>query len=110
VASGRCPAPDDIKPCTCSDQLIRCYATHDFDLELVFKAIAIGRTDYDLSFDTFELTSPRITKLNDSLFHGLKFKTLKFNFCQQLICVSPMAFAGMENTVEKFISAGTSFR
>jgi len=110
VTSGRCPAQDDIKPCTCSEQLIKCYATHEFDLDQVFKAISIGKSEYELSFDTFELSSTKIMKLEDSVFQGIKFKTFKFVSCDQLSCVSPMTFAGMEKSVEKFISTGSSFR
>ncbi len=111
MASGQCPEkPEVIFPCTCSDNAIICKAIQNFDLDEVFKAVANGRSDGDLSFDTFVLDSPKITKLEDNLFRGLKFKTLKFNNCDQLVCVNQNAFSGMEKYVEKFISFRTSFR
>ncbi len=111
MASGRCPErPEEISPCICSNNAITCRATHDFDLDQVFKAIANGRSEEELSFDSFVLDSPVVTKLEDNLFRGIRFKTLKFDNCDQLVCVNQNAFSGMEKSVEKFISFRTSFR
>jgi hypothetical protein len=79
-------------------------------LDQVFKAIVNGRSDDDLSFDSFVLDTPKIAKLEDNLFRGLRFKILKFDNCDQLVCVDQNAFSGMEKSVEKFISFRTSFR
>ncbi|CAG2102916.1 unnamed protein product [Medioppia subpectinata] len=106
---GGCPAPDDIKPCTCKDKNLRCFSTIEFDLEQVFKAAGNGKTEEEKQFESLELSTPLIIELKDSIFHGVTFKTLKFLHCSKLNCISPTAFYGMERTLENFIGYDTSF-
>ena len=105
-----CPSPEDIRPCTCDGHNLRCFATVEFDMEQVFKTIAQGKSDEELKWNVLELSSPMLTELKDSIFHGVTFKTIKFVHCSKLNCISPTAFYGMERTIENFMGYDTSFR
>lgn len=107
---GLCPPPEDIRPCTCDSQNLRCFSTVEFDFEHVFKTISLGKSDEELKWNTLEISSPIITDLKDSIFHGVSFQTVKFIHCNQLNCISPTAFYGMERTIEHFIAYDTGFR
>ena len=112
VLGGVCPPEDQIYPCKCSNVTIECSSDTDFDLDQVFKIIAKGKeSDTEaLAFETFILNNTKIDRLEDSIFQGTTFDTIKLLNSIRLTCVSPTAFLGLEKNLTTFIAVNTSFK
>jgi hypothetical protein len=110
VFCGSCPPANQIEPCTCVDNSIKCFAyNHDIDLVSIFETIAYGHNPGDQFFETFELTSNKITELPADVFQGVVFRQLKFNFNPLLACVNPRAFTGMEKITTSIVATSSNF-
>ena len=112
VLGGVCPPANHIEPCTCTNVTIDCSTGKDLDLGMVFQAIAQGKqiNSEDLAFETFVLNNSKIDKLEDSVFQGVIFNTIRLQDCHQLTCVSSSAFNQLEKNLTTFVAIGTSFR
>ncbi|CAG2179353.1 unnamed protein product, partial [Oppiella nova] len=96
-----CPDdPSEISPCTCDGKTIKCLAVQPFDMGTIFQTLLNGKQHR--YYETFELESSAIEKLESLMFRGVMFKNIKLTGCSKLQCVSPMAFGGQEESVETF--------
>ncbi|CAG2163489.1 unnamed protein product [Oppiella nova] len=80
----------------------------EIDLDEVFTLLAEGVPYNSQQYESFELTSNYVTKLDPVQFHGIRFKEVKFINCTKLTCVSPRAFEGLQ--LRRFTSKLTNFK
>ncbi|CAG2103164.1 unnamed protein product [Medioppia subpectinata] len=96
-----CPSdPDVISPCSCDGKRIKCVATEPIDLAPIMELLLNGAENR--SYETFELMSTAVTKLDAYMFKGVQFNQIILTGCSQLACVHPMAFGGQEASVTRF--------
>ncbi|CAG2119643.1 unnamed protein product, partial [Medioppia subpectinata] len=95
-----CPEPDVISPCSCDGKRIKCLALGEIELAPIMEALLDGQQHR--YYQTFELESNAVTKLDAYMFKGVRFEEIVLTSGPLLSCVHPMAFAGQEASVTRF--------
>jgi hypothetical protein len=103
-----CPLNEVSKYCECGDIVIKCSGFKPFNLSAIFSSMSKNLKPEQKHFEEFWLKNHGIYELEDNVFNGIRFNSIKIIEAMNLTKISSNAFNGTADDILELDLSGES--